>query len=164
VNGAQAHLLLNHLPVVGMLFATVVALYAARDGTVAIRRLALGLIALAGATALPAYLTGEPAERVAKQLATVAEVAIHEHEEAAAAGFLLAELTSLVALGGLIGRETSSRQVTWGLVAATTGAVITTIAMGYAAHLGGRIRHPEIDRAVRPLHDENATEQVSALP
>jgi len=64
MNGAQLHLALNHLPVIGTLIALLVlaAGMALRNETV--RRTALVLLVGAGLAAGGAFLTGEPAEEV----------------------------------------------------------------------------------------------------
>jgi hypothetical protein len=72
-NGAQLHLLTNHLPVVGSLFATLVLLSGLLFKNSSVRRTGLALLAFAALTTLPAYYSGEPAEEKIEDLPGVSE-------------------------------------------------------------------------------------------
>jgi hypothetical protein len=62
MNGAQLHLMLNHLPVMGALFSLLLLGWSLTRRSTEIQKLALGGALLAGLSSVPAYLTGEPAE------------------------------------------------------------------------------------------------------
>ncbi|HET9635209.1 MAG TPA: hypothetical protein VFP26_04695 [Gemmatimonadaceae bacterium] len=145
MNIVHLHLLLNHLPVVGSLFAML--LFA---GTLYRRsvspRFALWFAAGLGAAALAVYFTGEPAADTVEKIAGITERSIERHEEAA-------ELTTIVAgiLGGLalislllFRRREVPR---WIGAAGLVGTVLLSAAMGWTANLGGQIRHSEIGGA-----------------
>ncbi|MGE0174639.1 MAG: hypothetical protein AB7T49_17735, partial [Oligoflexales bacterium] len=100
-NGAQFHLLLNHLPVIGFLGATLALIVAVSVQSIDLRRFVLGLTVLVGLTSLPSYWTGEPAEEVIEDRSGVDKTLIHEHEEAAEFAVVLAMVTSIAALGAL---------------------------------------------------------------
>ena len=146
MNGAQLHLALNHLPVIGTLIALLVlaAGMALRNETV--RRTALVLLVGAGLAAGGAFLTGEPAEEVIEGTAGVSKDAIHEHEEAAELALTASGILAVLALGVLVaGRRRSLPGTAHGAV--LVGALAVTVIMGRAAHLGGLIRHPELGAA-----------------
>ncbi|MBI3790966.1 MAG: hypothetical protein HY275_08815 [Gemmatimonadetes bacterium] len=143
MNGAQIHLALNHLPVIGTLIATLLLAAALVVKSGAVRRAALLLFAAAGLAAGAAFLTGEPAEDVAENLPGVQKAMIHDHEEAAEAALIGTAIIAVLALGAVLveRRRTVPR---WVAVAILVGGVGASGGMAWAAHLGGLIRHPEL--------------------
>ena len=77
------HLLLGHVPVVGILFALLLFAAAIFLRETVSTRFALGFSAALGAVAIAVYFTGGAAEEAVEKLAGVAEGAIEQHEEAA---------------------------------------------------------------------------------
>ena len=72
------------------------------------------------------------------------EALVESHAMIGRAGFIAAVLTGAVALVGLLQElqgEAAHRFLRWGLAFAM-GTVVWL--MAWAAHLGGRIRHPEV--------------------
>lgn len=149
MSAAHIHLVLNHLPLLGILFGALLLAYGLWRGSSDVQRASLGLLAIAGLSTIAVYLTGEPAEEIVEGLAGVSHDAIEAHEAlgtyALVAG-LLTGLTSLVALVLGAARERLSR----GAVVLTLGlALAATALIGYTANLGGKISHPEL-RATPP--------------
>ena len=62
MSNAHWHLILNHLPVLGVPFGAVLLGLGLLRGTMALQRAGLAVLVLAGLAAGVAYLTGEPAE------------------------------------------------------------------------------------------------------
>jgi uncharacterized membrane protein len=148
MNWAHLHLMLNHLPVVGSLFAVGLVLYAVLRKSPELQKAGLGLLVVVALTALPAFLTGEPAEHAVEELPGVSEEAIEHHEEAASLALAAALVTGAVAAVGLaLSRREGVPSRRLVLVCAVL-ALGTLALMGRTANLGGRIRHPEIAGAV----------------
>lgn len=143
-NGAQFHLLVNHLPVVGIAFAALALLCAMLLKSLDVKRFVLALTAVAGLAALPAYFTGEPAEDVAENLPGVTKALIHEHEEAAEFATVLAVVTGLAAAAALVLARRRPELLQKGVPGVLLLSLVTLGAMGKTAHEGGKIRHPEI--------------------
>ena len=147
------HLILNHVPVIGMVFTLLilgVAAWRRNDGMGK-----LGLVVMAGLAVITAavFLTGEPAEEVVEKVATVSEVMIHPHEEAAEASLIatgLAGALAVIALG-VYRRRALPRWVT---EVAFTAALVTSTMLGWTANLGGRIRHTEIGGSATASSEE----------
>lgn len=144
MNAAHAHLLLNHLPVLGILFTIPLLVFAWWQGTEILRRVALFAVVVAGLLALPAFWTGEPAEEVVERIPGVSESAIESHEDLAK--FALAASLSaaaIAAVGLVVARR---RGKTPGAVLAATVGVscVAAVLMGLTANRGGPIRHSEI--------------------
>ncbi len=146
MNGAQLHLALNHLPVMGTIIATCVLVAAMIFKSDAVRRTAIALLIGSGLAAGATFLTGEPAEEVVEELPGIQEPLIKAHEEAAEGALIASGILAALALGALLldrkGKLTGT--LTGVLLAGSLGV---SVGMGYAAHLGGLIRHPELANA-----------------
>jgi uncharacterized membrane protein len=142
MNLAHLHLLLNHIPVLGIPFGLL--LYA--SGVVRkndeIKRFAYFFTVAIALIAIPTYLTGEPAEELVEHLPGVAESLIKNHEEAAEVSLVLVLIAG--ALGGI------KLLVRWSKIDRLTSIgfgialVVSAISLGYTANIGGEIRHTEI--------------------
>lgn len=150
MNPAHIHLIVNHLPVISVLFAIgflAVGLFRKRDGLI-MAGLVISLIV--GLTAVPAYLSGEEAEDVVEQWPGVDHAFIHEHEEKAETAFYVAIVFGVLAAAVLIGgiwKPTIKKSGTWGVLVV---ALITAVLMAGTATSGGEIRHPEIRDSAQP--------------
>jgi uncharacterized membrane protein len=143
MNALHLHLMLTHVPVVGVLCAlALLAAGVARRSDVLVRAGAWALVAVAAAAGAT-FLTGEPAEHLLDSVRRVPESLIEPHEEMAESTLVAALLLGVAALVALFlrrGRAMPRRLAGAGLVA--TVAVATMFA--WTANLGGRIAHPEI--------------------
>ena len=143
MNPAHLHLLLNHLPLIGVLGGGLLLAWGLFRDEDAVVQAALGALVLSGIAAVGVYFTGEPAEELVESLAGVSEAALEAHEEAAlwaaVGGGVLAVLSVLsLAVGGL-------RRTSRGLTLTTLAAAAVVLGvMGWTANLGGQIRHSEI--------------------
>jgi beta-lactamase regulating signal transducer with metallopeptidase domain len=151
MNTAHWHLLFNHFPIIGNIIGLFLLALGFLLKNEIVRRCAYAVFILTGLLCIPAYLTGEPAEEVAENLAGVSHQIIHKHEDAAAFGFLASGITAISALIALFA---SLRNKTWkGMLGILTllAAVGTAIIMYNVGNSGGEIRHTEIrkDNAVQ---------------
>ena len=137
------HLLLNHVPMIGLIFVVLIlgiALWQNKSDTAK-----LGLVFAVGMAAVAAlvFLTGEPAEEAVEGLAGVTENAIHAHEEAAEGALIATSLAGVVSLAmlAIFWRRALPRRMTQVALAVT---LVASGVMGWTANLGGQIRHTEI--------------------
>ena len=143
MNIVHLHLLLNHVPVLGVVFVTLLLFSALIRRSGELAKVSLALFALVGAMALLVFLTGEPAQDAVEKLPGLSERLIDRHEDAALVATIATGVIGALALGALIvyRRRQLPRWVTaFALVAAVGSAGL----MGYTANLGGQIRHTEI--------------------
>ena len=141
---AHLHLLVNHVPILGTLFALVLGVYGAARRQPEVVRAALLVLVVVGVASVVATRSGEGAEDAVENLPGVSERVIHEHEEAAEVANYAAIALALLALGVLVWRR---RHPDVGM--APTAAVLVGVAlvfglMARAGNLGGEIRHTEI--------------------
>lgn len=143
MTGVHLHLLVNHAPVLGALFA--LALLAASFFYAAdvLRRTALVVLIGVGIAGAAANYTGQPAEDAIRGFPGVRRALIHQHEEMGQRSFYAAAVLGLLALGALVRwrRTPVSRPATLAMLA---GTVVVSGMMGYTGLLGGQVRHTEV--------------------
>ncbi len=149
MNWAHAHLLVNHLPVIGSLFATLLLVVAMLRRSGELQRVSLWGMVLVALLALPAFFTGEPVEEVVEELPGVSHDIIHEHEEMAETGIIVIEILGAVALGGAIFYRRAEKIPMPYLGAVLLLSLGSAAIMGITANLGGEIRRPELRGAIR---------------
>ncbi len=144
MNPAHLHLLINHAPLFALLIGLAILVTALARHNEELRRAGLVLLVLGGVGAVPAFLSGEPAEDAIEDLPGVSEKLIERHEEAADFALWGAGLAGLAALGALLlqgRRPVAARRLTGASVGLS---LIALGVMARTANLGGQIRHPEI--------------------
>lgn len=144
MNPAHLHLILNHFPVLGLLFGLVILAFGLLRKQRTLKRTGLVLVVFAAATTLPVNATGEEAEAIVEQMSDRNHDRIHDHEEAAETALWLMLLTGGVAIGALVmlGRSHPRAHL---LTSITLGlGALVFIWMVQVANLGGQISHPEI--------------------
>ncbi len=143
MNGVHVHLLLNHIPVIGMVFGFLVFLLGVWRKNDSWARLGMGVFVVVAIVSVITMLTGEGAEEAVENLPGVTEGIIEEHEEAATMASIAAYVLGGVSLLGLLwvrGRPLP-RALT---VTVLPIALLVAGLMGYVANLGGQVRHTEI--------------------
>lgn len=144
LNGAQFHMLVNHLPVIGFVGVVLALMVASLITSSDVKKFVLGLTVVVGLSALPALWTGEPAEEVVEHLPGADKALIHEHEEAAEFATVLAVISAASAAGALFLQSRKPESLRKTLPVVLVLSLVTLAAMGKAAHEGGKISHPEI--------------------
>ncbi|HEY6088813.1 MAG TPA: hypothetical protein VD771_03395 [Gemmatimonadaceae bacterium] len=140
------HLLLNHVPVVGTLFALLLFAATIYPRETVSTRFALGFSAAIAVVAVAVYFTGGAAEVAVEKLAGVTERAIEQHQEAAEVTTVAMSIFGALSLAALaIFRKRQMPR--WVGVTGLAGTVALSALMGWTANLGGQIRHTEIRSA-----------------
>lgn len=144
MNAPHWHLVLNHLPVVGMLFGTGLLAFAVWRKSEELLRTIFGFLVVVALTGVPVYLTGEPAEMSIMEAPGFEEALANAHHRAATVALTAVLIVGAVALAALLFfRKTPvlPRWVKWVVLGL---AIAATALLGRTANLGGKIRHPEI--------------------
>ena len=140
MNPTHLHLILKHIPVLGTAFGLALLLFSFVRMSDELMKTALGVFVIVALLAVPAYLTGEPAEDGVKALPGVVKSIIEQDEEA---------FTGVIVLGvaGLAGlalfRRSRTLPVWFGPLMIAPSLIVSGL-MGWTTNLGGRIRHTEI--------------------
>ena len=143
MNAAYVHLTLNHVPILGVMFALpLLGFGLLRRNATLLRAGWITLVALA-LVAPAVYLSGEGAEEIVEDQPGVSRDAIEEHEEIALFGLIGVEMVGLAALAGLL----LSRRAAGVPAGLPAGSFVLALAvsglMALVAYRGGMIKHPE---------------------
>ena len=138
MNLAHLHLLLNHLPTVGLGVALGLLLASLLKKSEDLKQASFVAFFLLGLLAIPAYLTGSAAQMVLQDQPDVSQEVMAAHQDAALLALILMEITGLFAWIALW------RFRPWHQAAILVLAIVTFGLMASAANIGGHIRHPEI--------------------
>ncbi len=144
MTAAHFHLALNHIPVLGTLFAAILLAYGLWRGQEIVQKVSLGLLVVVGTVAVAVYLTGEPAEEIVEGVAGASHDAIEVHESWGLYAFIASIVTGLAALGALLYGWSQRTLARWTVQLVLVLSLITTGVMVYTANLGGKISHPEL--------------------
>jgi Predicted membrane protein (DUF2231) len=144
MNYAQLHMMLIHFPIVGFIAAFGLLVYALARGSSEARNIALVGVVLSGLAVLPVLVTGNAAENYVEHLPGVREALIQQHENAADLAGTLAVVAGAVALLTLIVQRWAPRFSRAGMAVTLATVLIAAVGIGWTAHLGGEIRHPEL--------------------
>ena len=144
MNQAHLHLIVNHVPIVGSLFAAVLLAAGVLKHDLTLTKAGLLAVLAAGLRCLPAQLTGEGAAALAQNLPRVSRALINNHAEAAELGFWVLESAAALALFGLLLLKNNSPKARLLSLLTLVAAVLSFGLLARAGNLGGQIRHTEI--------------------
>lgn len=140
---AHVHLLLNHVPVIGLVFTIALLGWGVWRRERIVIRAAFFALAVLAVTTILVFLTGEPAEELVEGLADVSHSLIESHEEAALVATIALGGVGVAALAGLVFFRSGGPPVRFGALVLLLSLAAMSV-MAYTANLGGQIRHSEI--------------------
>ena len=144
----HVHLMLNHLPVLGVPALLALLVWGLAGNMPTVARGALWLtLALAGVTAA-VYLTGEAAEELVEGLPTFEERLVERHELVALWTTVMVVATGLLAAGALFISARRGVQGSNLIRLVVVGLALSTVALGVTAWTGGPIAHPELRQGI----------------
>jgi uncharacterized membrane protein len=165
MNAAHLHLILNHVPVLGTAFGLTLLAWALMRRSEELEKVSFGVLVIVALLAIPAYLTGEPAEEMVEHLPEVNHDAIEEHEDAATFAFAGVLVLGSVTFGGLIFFRRRKPIPEWLAILVLVLSVLVFAMMVRTAYLGGFIRHPELRPTfIQSLQDRNADPALAFSP
>lgn len=142
MNLAHLHLVLNHMPVVGIPLALVFLIHGSINKNNNSQKFSLWVLTVISVLILPVYFTGEPAEHAVEHLPGIFESLIKSHEEAAEVSLVLVLLTGISSCLALYfyNQEKKLKNLIKGTILL---AIVASGSLAYTANLGGKIRHVE---------------------
>ena len=151
MNFAHLHLILNHIPVVGLPLVMVFLLYGFATKNFSLQRFSLFLLFGLAMLVLPIYFTGEPAESRIEELPGFSEAFIAPHENAALFSLVITVICGVLAAVTLIFQNSDNKFKLLKKMVLVVG-LIAVGSLFYTANLGGKVRHTEL----RPGVEESA--------
>lgn len=144
MNGAHLHLIVTHLPVLGVACGTVLLGFGLFRRSRMVQQIGLSVLVLAGLSAGVAYLSGEGAEEAIEGTLGAGKSFLELHEQAGVLGLVAAGIAGVMALI-LLASGRKDRPLSRVLVALNfVVALVASGTLAWVANLGGQIAHPEI--------------------
>ena len=140
--------MLNHAPVIGVLVALALLLIGMFRDSSPLREAAFVTLVITGALAAIVYYTGDAAGELLGNLPGISESDLRAHSGMALYALAGAVTSGLFALGALTVSRRSGVGGMWLLALSLLLAAVTAFLMLWTANLGGRMRHPEIQKHV----------------
>lgn len=156
-NWAHVHLMLNHIPVLGVPFGLALLIVGLVRKNETLIRSALVVFAVVAALTVIVYETGEPAEEVVEHMPGITESRINTHEESAEASLAVTSILGIVALAGALRFRRSGSVPRWFALSTLLLGLVTVGFLSWTAFLGGEIHHPETRPGFRPPAEAGET-------
>ena len=154
MNSAQIHLALNHMPLLLSLLGGILLIIGMIKKNASFKSLSLYLLVAAALFTAPVYLTGEGTEEMVEHLTGVNESAIEKHEDMAKITMVIIAITGAISLIGLfLQKNIRFSKLILGITLVLSFASFGTMAQ--TAHLGGLIRHSELQNCSVSENDKN---------
>ena len=143
MNLAHAHLLINHIPVLGSVFSFIFLLYAYIRKSQELIKTGLGILILVALFTIPVFMTGDPARDIVKNIPGVDKSLIHAHDDAAGYALTSILIVGGICLGGLYYYRKAAIIPQKFILLVILLTLFVCIVMARTAYLGGQIHHPE---------------------
>ncbi|GFZ79533.1 hypothetical protein GCM10011531_06700 [Aquaticitalea lipolytica] len=144
MNDAHFHLVVNHLPIVGVLIGFLVLLAGFVIKKPQVKNTALGIFIFSALTAIVAFLTGEGAEEIVENLPGISETLIHKHEEFAELFLTVMLILGSVSLITLFFEYKKLPFSKYGFIAVLLLSMTSIVISKNVGTSGGEITHIEI--------------------
>ncbi|MEK6301713.1 MAG: hypothetical protein AABO41_13465 [Acidobacteriota bacterium] len=144
MNPAHLHIILNHIPVIGIPFCAALLIYGLLRKSDEVKRASLWAFVIIAVLTIPTFLAGQAAEDVVEHLPGVSEQLIENHERAALIGLIA---TLILGAGSLAALFLSRRFASVARLLTILLLVLSLMSgawLARIANLGGKIRHTEL--------------------
>lgn len=143
MNPAHLHLIVNHIPIFTTVIGIFILIWGMYRSNASVRNIAFVLFIFGAIGSYVAIETGESAEDIVEEIATVSHDAIHDHEEAAEVSLWFAIVMGLLSIGAMAAKKLNLRFETGLHIVILVTALITAGILMYVAYEGGEIMHRE---------------------
>ena len=152
MNIAHLHLILCHVPVIGMAFAMLLNIWGMLKKSTDIKSAALILYALSALVSVIVYFTGEGAEQIVKTIPGITEELVEPHEQTALFFFIGLAIIGTLAIAGLILAKRSQTLFNKIVFIVFVLALANSFFAIKTSFSGGLIKHNEIEFKTDTLH------------
>lgn len=144
MNEAHFHLVVNHLPIVGILIGILVLLSGFLLKKSEVKITALGIFVFSALASIAAFYSGEGAEEIVERIPGISKTLINQHEESAELFFTVILILGGVSLVNMFLEIKKIKFASYGFIL----VILISLAAGVLAKnvgtSGGEIRHTEI--------------------
>ena len=151
MDATHAHLLTNHIPILGSIFGVLLLIIGMVLKNKTAEIIAISTILLASIFTIPVYLSGEEAEDKVESLQGVSEHELEEHEEHAELSLWLMLVSGGLALMTLASYKMAPKLTKTARISTLVVTGVAFLSLIPLADHGGKIRHSELrDGAAAP--------------
>ena len=153
MNDAHLHLLVNHFPIIGVIFGLLILIsgFILKNNT--IKNTAYCVFVVAAVFGFLSMYSGEGAEELVEDMPTVGHQIIHEHEELAEKFVLVLYATGLFSILAFVTSLKNSKFAKLLSLITLLLSILTTVLSVNVGLSGGEVRHTEIRENPIPLQD-----------
>lgn len=144
MNEAHFHLIVNHLPIVGLLIGLLVLITGFIFKKSEIKVTALGIFIFSALASIAAFYSGEGAEEIVEKIPGISETLINKHKEFAELFFTAVLILGVFSLMTLILEIQKSKFANFGFILVIALSLISAYFAQNVGTSGGEIRHTEI--------------------
>jgi uncharacterized membrane protein len=144
MNDAHWHLVVNHFPIIGIIFGLGILIVGFIMKNKTVKNTAFVLFIIAAVFAFASMYTGEGAEEMVEDMPNVGHQIIHEHEELAEKLAILLYALAIISLGSLYAAIKKHKLAKVLSIVTLILAVVAVVLATKVATSGGEIRHTEI--------------------
>ena len=160
MNDAHLHMVVNHFPIIGIIFGLSILIFGVLLKNKTLINTAYGLFIVGAIFAAVSMATGDGAEEMVENIPTVGEKIIHIHEEMAEKLAIMLYVLGVVSILGWYLNIKKHTKATLVSFLAMTIAIIGVFLAQETGTTGGEIRHTEIrttntnDATVKPIEEK----------
>ena len=144
MNPAHLHMVLNHIPLVGIGFVILLLIIALFRRSNELTNISLIFVIFIALFTIAVQRTGESAEEFVEGKPGFSDQLVQAHDVAADLAFIFVEAVGALALITLVARRFYKKLGNTLAIITLVGLIIGGGLMARAANLGGKINHPEI--------------------
>ncbi|MDO9038332.1 MAG: hypothetical protein Q7U59_08305 [Lutibacter sp.] len=151
MNEAHFHLVVNHLPIVGILIGLLVLVTGFILKKSEVKVTALGIFVFSALASVAAFYSGEGAEEIVENIPGISETLINQHEEAAELFFTVFLILGGISLITMFLEIKKNRFAKIGFILVILGSLAAGVLAKNVGTTGGEIRHTEIRNDPNPI-------------
>lgn len=144
MNEAHFHLVVNHMPIVGLLIGILILITGLLLKKSEVKLTGLSVLVFSAIASIFAFYTGEGAEEVVENISGISKTLIHDHEELAEKFFTLSLIMGAIALIAFIADLKKFKYAKHLIILALVLSISDMVLAKFVGTSGGEIRHTEI--------------------
>ncbi len=144
MNEAHFHLVVNHLPIVGLLIGFLVLVTGFLLKKPEVKVTALGIFVFSALASIAAFYSGEGAEEIVERVSGISETLINKHEESAEIFFIFILILGAISLITMFLEIKKLKFSKFGFALVIILSLVAGVLAINVGTTGGEIRHTEI--------------------
>lgn len=155
MNTAHFHLVINHLPIFGLLIGILTLVAGLLLKKAEVKLTALGILIFSAIASIFAFYSGEGAEEVVEHIAGISKSLIHDHEELAESFFTFTLIIGAIAIVAFIAEIKKWKFARYLIILVLILSISDIVLAKFVGTSGGEIRHTEIRSDSKVIHLED---------